>query len=97
MGANRISKHPPIDTTNAENIPESTSIGGSLVVRRAPLAFMDRNQAIVDESEFMIAAPLEFTEQKRGGTWATVRMTRKAGKPLTIVWRDGTVMRERWP
>jgi hypothetical protein len=61
--------------------------------RKLPL---DRNAAIVSESDVMIACPYEPTEQQRGGTWATIRMARKAGKPLAIVLPDGTVQYERW-
>ena len=64
---------------------------------RSPTTHMARNRAIVAESDVMIACPYEATEQPRGGTWATIRMARKAGKPLAIVLPDGTVQRERWP
>jgi hypothetical protein len=47
-------------------------------------------------STVMIAAPLESVEQAYGGTWRTIEMTRKAKRPLAIVWRDGAVTRERW-
>lgn len=30
------------------------------------------------------------------GTWATIRMARKAGKPLAIVLPSGAVVKERW-
>ncbi len=58
---------------------------------------MRRNADIVRESNIMIAAPFEETEQERGGTWRTIGMARKAKKPLAIVWRDGRVEKERWP
>jgi hypothetical protein len=64
---------------------------------RSPSTHMARNRAIVAESDVMIACPAEPEEQPRGGTWATVRMTRKAGKPLALVLPDGTVRYERWP
>jgi len=64
---------------------------------RSSLPFLERNRAIVSESNFMLAAPLELEEQPRGGTWHTIRLTRKVGKPLAIVWRDGRVTKERWP
>jgi hypothetical protein len=44
----------------------------------------------------VIACPFERTEQQRSGTWATVRMARKAGKPLVIVYPQGDERRERW-
>lgn len=60
---------------------------------KRPLA---RNVHIVAASTVMLAAPAEMTEQLRGGTWATIRMARRARKPLAIVWPDGSVTRERW-
>lgn len=61
-----------------------------------PKPYAARNADIVRESDVMIACPAESTEQQRGGTWMTIRMARKAGKPLAIVWPDGRVEKERW-
>lgn len=53
-----------------------------------PLA---RNRTIVQTVDRMIAAPKEYDEQWRGsGTWATMRYTVNANKPLFVVWPDGT-------
>ena len=57
---------------------------------------MRRNKNIVTTSTLMIAAPFEPVEQKHGGTWRTIEMTRKAKRPLALVWRDGVVTKERW-
>jgi hypothetical protein len=63
---------------------------------RTPKQPLVRNGDIVEESRrAMIAAPFEDVAQDRGGTWATIRMARKAKRPLAIVWRSGEV--ERWP
>jgi hypothetical protein len=64
--------------------------------RRESLPHMRRNKNIVMASTVMIAAPFESIEQAFGGTWRTIEMTRKAKRPLAIVWRDGAVTRERW-
>jgi hypothetical protein len=64
--------------------------------RRPHAGHMARNRNIVDASTVMIAAPHEATEQQRGGTWATIRMAQKAGKPLAIVLPSGEVVKERW-
>jgi hypothetical protein len=61
------------------------------------IAPLERNQVIVNNSDVMIAAPREFAEELRSGTWATVRRTRKANKPLVIVWPNGKSTYERWP
>lgn len=55
-----------------------------------PKPYLDRNQDIVDASEFVIGTPGEMTEQLRSGTWATIRRTRKAHKGLVIVYPDGS-------
>jgi len=43
-----------------------------------PAPYHVRNQAIVDASSVMIAAPAESTPQRAGGTWMTVRMALRA-------------------
>ena len=53
--------------------------------------YMVRDDDIIAESDLMLAMPFQFEEQGRGsGTWAVIRHTRKAGKPLVIIWPDGT-------
>lgn len=61
-----------------------------------PRPFMERNRAIVEASDLMIAAPHEAGEQPRGGTWGTIRIARSLGKPLALLLPDGTICRERW-
>lgn len=58
---------------------------------REPQPYLVRNRDIVSESDVVMAFPKEFEEQRRGGTWATVRMARLSKKPLIIVYPDGTV------
>lgn len=62
---------------------------------RPAKAYLLRNDDIVAESQFMFAAPLTMVEELRSGTWATIRRARKAGRPLIIVWCDGSVTKER--
>lgn len=77
--------------------PEYASQAGCLGdERHDPLPHMLRNLRIVAASTVMIATPAEMSKQPRGGTWATIRMARKAGKPLAIAWPDGSVTKERW-
>lgn len=59
-----------------------------------PLPYLDRNQAIVDRSELLIATPRQRSEILRSGTWATVRRARKAGRKIIIIFPDGRVTRE---
>lgn len=81
--------HPPVDNAHRANCMGWVSMD-------APQPHMQRNRAIVAAADIMIACPFDMTEQTRGGTWKTIGFTRKAGKPLAIVWPDGTVTRERW-
>ena len=60
----------------------------------APLPYLERNKAIVDASEALIAAPKEMHETLRSGTWATVRYARRQGKPVHILWPDGSLSEE---
>lgn len=47
--------------------------------------YLERNHDIVDACDVLIAAPKEVIEQRRSGTWATVRYARKIGKPVVIL------------
>jgi hypothetical protein len=60
-----------------------------------PKSYLVRNRDIVDACEALIAAPKEMTETLRSGTWSTVRYCRRLGKPLYIVWPEGTVSEEK--
>jgi hypothetical protein len=64
---------------------------------RAPKSPLVRNRDIVQESGVMIATPFESVEKESGGTWRTIKLTRRGGKPLVLVLPDGTVSYERWP
>ena len=59
-----------------------------------PEKHMRRNKSIVTSASWMYGAPYEMEEQERGGTWRTIYMARKAKKPLTIVYPDGTFRSE---
>lgn len=59
-----------------------------------PREFIPRNHDIVDAVNQMFAAPAQKEEQMRGsGTWATIRYARRIGKPLLIIYPDGTMER----
>jgi len=53
---------------------------------------LDRNRAIVDACEVLIAAPREAVEAPRGGTWFTVRYARSKGLHVLLCLPDGTVV-----
>lgn len=64
---------------------------------REPKPYLARNHDIVDETDHLIACPGRMNEENRSGTWATVRHARRTGKPITIIWRDGSVKHESPP
>lgn len=57
-----------------------------------PLA---RNHHIVDACELLLACPATAAEERRSGTWSTVRYARQQGKRVVIFWPDGTVTEEK--
>jgi hypothetical protein len=62
--------------------------------RAEPRPPMQRNRDIVAMADRMIACPPNFERIKKGsGTWATIGFAKKAGKPLMIVYPDGTMER----
>ena len=78
--------HPPKD-------PKHRAFTSNSQVR-APKDYLKRNHDIVDEVDHLVACPGRMNEVLRSGTWATVRYARKVGKPITIIWRDGTTKEE---
>jgi hypothetical protein len=62
---------------------------GNIVAILPEMPYLDRNKAIVDSTVRLIAVP-DGPEHIRSGTWSTVRYARKRGKPVTIVWPDGS-------
>lgn len=55
-----------------------------------PSLALDRNRSIVMNADSMIAFPAGMAEEQRSGTWHTIRNARRKGKPLLIIWPDGT-------
>lgn len=64
--------------------------------QRAPAPYLVRNRMIVIAASTMIACPAQHVEQRRSGTWSTIRYARSCGKPLAIVWPDGEYTTENW-
>lgn len=80
----RIIGHPPINQSKRAFFPADEW--------RKALPYLDRNRAIVDAVQEMIATPGEFEEQLRSGTWSTVRYARRVGKPVHVILPDGRVL-----
>lgn len=47
--------------------------------------YLKRNEDIVFESDILIACPKSLNEERRSGTWATIRYARKLNKPVIVV------------
>lgn len=61
-----------------------------------PTAYEVRNQNIVDHAEILIACPLEAQEDRRSGTWQTVRFARKLTKAIIIIYPNGNTEMENF-
>lgn len=59
-----------------------------------PKAYLDRNHDIVDACSLLLATPSGPVEQRRSGTWATVRYARKKGKRIWLFFPDGACREE---
>lgn len=81
-----IVSHPPENPTKRADCTADHSY--------PPLDYLARDRAIVAISDALVATPSSFTETIRSGTWYTVRQARKAKKPITIIWPDGTLTKE---
>lgn len=60
----------------------------------SPLPYMERNRAIVDASDVLIACPYEIVEPEfgRSGTWSTIRYALTIPNfPVVIIWPNGRV------
>jgi hypothetical protein len=76
--------HPP---TN----PLLRAHGPSHVVR-PPRPYLQRNRAIVDETDILLAVPSDSHEVQRSGTWATIRYARKLNRPRVVMGPDGEII-----
>ena len=70
-------------------------IGFAWLTIHEPMPPLERNEIIARKCDHLLACPAEPVERFRGGTWATVRYARAAGKPITKLLPDGTIERER--
>jgi len=73
--------HPPSD-------PKARAFCEGAASEHPPKAYLTRNKAIVAETDVLIATPWG-PEQRRSGTWATIRHARTLERPCYVVMRDG--------
>jgi hypothetical protein len=80
--------HPPLETAaRAFCVAEE---------HRPPLTYLARNralvEALVDTEDVLVACPNEAAEQRRSGTWSTVRYASGLGKGVLLVLPRGLVV-----
>lgn len=51
--------------------------------------YLERNKDIVHMTGGLLATPKGFKEEKRSGTWMTIRHAKKVKKPVFIIYPDG--------
>ena len=76
--------HPPINDAHR-------AYNGGHDADREPKTYFARNRDIVNETDVLVAAPCDMTDQPKGGTWMTIHYAMKVGKPVIIIWPDGRV------
>ena len=81
----QIHCHPPLDPSNRAWTPFD--------LRDPEYSYHGRNQRIVKQCDFLIAAPFQSVSEE-GGTWWTINCARRLHKPRYIIFRDGSVLRE---
>lgn len=84
----RIVAHPP---TNRAKVSLTEEQMADEIRPRAD--YLTRNRNIVDACDVLLACP-KGPEERRSGTWSTVRYARKQGKRVVIFWPDGEVVSE---
>ena len=73
--------HPPIISTHRAN-------RAGFVIHETK-DYITRNHDIVDSCDLLIATPKGFIEEKRSGTWATIRYANTLNKEVCIIYPDG--------
>lgn len=83
----RLVVHPPDD-------PKKRAFCVGVDEQYPDRPYLERNRAIVEHSDGLIAAPKMATEVVRSGTWMTVRWARRNKRPIWIVLPDGSFRTE---
>jgi hypothetical protein len=78
----KIVLHPPSNDKLRAFCPGAIDV-------RDPLPYLIRNEAIVKETNFLVAAPLD--DFHHSGTWYTIRKALAYGKVAYVICRDGKV------
>jgi predicted Rossmann fold nucleotide-binding protein DprA/Smf involved in DNA uptake len=56
-----------------------------------PKPYLARNHEMVMVTDRLVVVPKRQIEEVRSGTWATFRYALKLGRPIYVVWPDGTI------
>lgn len=62
------------------------TLSDEVLPARPPL---ERNHNIVNMADVLLACPKGTGEERRSGTWATIRYARRLKRPVVIVWPNG--------
>jgi hypothetical protein len=90
--ATHIVVHPPINPDKrAFRVATSSRAARPGDVVLQPKEYLERNHAIVDATDLLVAAPRADEEELRRGTWTTVRYARKLGRAVFLLPRQGSV------
>jgi hypothetical protein len=87
LGRVTIVAHPPTDEA-------LRAFNAHAAETRPPRPYLERNRAIVDATDVLVATPAEAAERRRSGTWSTVRYARGLGRRVVLVLPDGRVCDE---
>ncbi len=55
------------------------------------LPYLVRDKIIAERVELLIGIPKGYDEEQRSGTWTTIRMRRKTGLPILVIYPDGVM------
>jgi hypothetical protein len=84
----------PGDAAQQDAADEQAQLAPGRVSIHPVLPYLKRNKLIATRCAQLIAVPASAIEERRSGTWATVRYARAAGPPRTIILPDGSLLRE---
>lgn len=79
----RVVIHPPADPKKRAFCRDADEV-------RPERPYLERNQAIVDACDVLIAAPAGVRPVMRSGTWSTIRRAEKKGIPIFAYGPDGS-------
>lgn len=86
----RIVAHPGMSQYGHTNLQDKASIAASTQPPEPTKQFRARNEDIVEHAELMIAAPSAKPCPSRGGTFMTINIAKRAGRPIVHVYPDGS-------